>query len=420
MKNDQKITEAISLDALHETISAYIAAHWRRSMNEPRGVLAYKFLDPAAAYRGQLWDWDSYFCGLGLQNVYEDISDYVQGCVMNFLSLQRKDGSIPYMITVSDQYMEALPELSMEARDEKSDLNSIKPLLAQMALLARKEGGDDTWLRQSYDGLKRHILHWEQTQQTPCGLFVWRSYRGSGTDNHPGLYGRPLNSSAGVELNCFMCMEYRAMAKIAALCDDAAAVAAYTDKAEKLARVINARMWDPVDEIYYHLDMLSQKPPLARQEVFWNVPLKFKAWTSFMPMYAGVATPEYAGKLVEKHLMNPDEFYSDYGIRTMARNEPIYNTVETGNPSNWQGPIWIVSTYLIFQGLLNYGYYPEAETIARNLLTMLCRDIEENGAMHEYYNPETGTSGINLGFMNWNALAGQMVPALKKYRQERK
>lgn len=209
------------------------------------------------------------------------------------------------------------------------------------------------------------------------------------------------------------------MAKIAALCGDTAGVTAYTDKAKKLAQVINARMWDPVDEIYYHLDMLSQKPPLARQEVFWNVPLKFKAWTSFMPMYAGVATPEYARKLVEKHLMNPEEFYSDYGIRTMARNEPIYNTVETGNPSNWQGPIWIVSTYLIFQGLLNYGYDREAEIIARNLLTMLSRDIEENGAMHEYYNPETGSSKINLGFMNWNALAGQMVPALKKYRQER-
>ena len=33
--------------------------------------------------------------------------------------------------------------------------------------------------------------------------------------------------------------------------------------------------------------------------------------------------------------------------------------------------------------------------------------------MHEYYNPENGSSNINLGFMNWNALAGIMVPELK-------
>ena len=403
-----------TLNEMHEQLAAYIKENWHRSMNEPTGVLKYKFMDPAANYRAQLWDWDSFFCGMALRDVYEDTAQYIKGCAMNFLDLQRIDGSIPYMITVATKYMEALPDLSLQVRDEKCDLNSIKPLLAQMCVMAADKLEDYSWVQENYEKLKKHIVHWEQTQQIGNGLFVWRSYRGSGTDNHPALYGRPLNSSVGVELNCFMYMEYQAMAKIAGTCDDAQMQAIYLKKAADLAEAINAHMWDPIDEIYYHLDALSAKPPLARQDVFWDVPLKFKAWTSFMPMYAGIATEEYAEKLVKKHLTNPNEFWSDYGLRTLAKNEPVYNLVESGNPSNWQGPIWIVSTYLMFKGLLNYGYRAEAEQVARNLLTNLCRDLTENGALHEYYNPETGISNINLGFMNWNALAGLMVPDLEK------
>lgn len=112
-----------------------------------------------------------------------------------------------------------------------------------------------------------------------------------------------------------------------------------------------------------------------------------------------------------------DEFWSEYGVRTMAKNEPAYNTAETSNPSNWQDPIWIISTYIVFKGLLNYGYINEAIKIAENALKNLYRDICENGAMHKYYNPETGKNDINLGFMNWNDLAELMIKELHGYEE---
>ena len=402
---------------LHNQLAQYIKGNWHKSFNEPTGVLKHGFIDPAAVYRAQLWDWDSFFCGLALMDVYDDTAHYLQGCALNFLDLQREDGSIPYMITVSSEHMEALPELSMKKRDGSCDLNSIKPLLAQMCLLGSMKIEDKSWIINNFQKLNKHIEHWEQTQQIPNGLFVWRSYRGSGTDNHPALYGRPLNSTAGVELNCFMYKEYLAMAQISELCGDKQMADSYKQKASNLADAINQHMWDPIDRMYYHLDVLSSKPPLARQEIFWDVPLKFKTWTCFMPMFAGIAPADRADEMVREHLMNPEEFWSDYGLRTLAKNEPIYNVVESSNPSNWQGPIWIVSTYLMFMGMLNYGYYDEAKQVATNLLTNLCRDLSVNGALHEYYNPETGISNINLGFMNWNALAGLMVPQLQKSKK---
>ena len=401
---------------LDSIIKSYIKDNWRKSMNEPTGDLKHKFLDPAADYRGQLWDWDSFFCGMAIVDVYPDAVDYVEGCVRNFLDNQASDGSVPYMIDVGEErtFSYALPILDRKPRPADSELNSVKPLLSQMAMLVFNKKKDISFLKEIYEGLKNHIAHWENTQKLNNGLFVWRSYRGSGTDNHPALYGRPLNSSAGVELNCFMVMEYRAMSKIAQLCGKDAEDCEYATKADCLADCINKIMWDPIDGLYYHIDSLSKKPPLANQDICWNVPLKFRTWTCFVPMYAAIAPKEYVERMVKDHLLNPDEFWSDFGIRTLAKNEPMYTVEETSNPSNWRGPIWIVSTYIIYKGLLNYGYINEAKALCENLLSNLVRDIKENGAMHEYYNPETGKSSINLGFMNWNALAGLMVDEINK------
>lgn len=251
---------------LHGIIREYIYNNWKQSLNEPRGELNYKFLDPAANHRGQLWDWDSFFCGMSLLNTYENTYEYIQGCVMDFMEQQRCDGSIPYMVNVSDQIMEAEPE-KIVIRSKNSELNSIKPLLAQMVMLVREKCSDTCWIRQIYSKLKRYIRHWENTQLFNNGLFVWRSYRGSGTDNHPALYGRPSDSSAGVDLNCLMYSEYTAMSEIAAICCEKGDSADYLHKAQLLSEAINKHMWDPIDKMYYHLDVLSQKPRLARQTI---------------------------------------------------------------------------------------------------------------------------------------------------------
>lgn len=400
----------------HETVLRFIRENWRSSFHEADGVLKHKFLDPAAGYRGQLWDWDSYFCALGLMDVFDDTADYALGCVQNFADYMAPDGFVPYVICAhpTESSRSVLPPADRSPRGADADYNAAKPLLAQMTEIACKKEVSVTELVKIYAFLKAYIAHWENTQKAANGLFVWRSYRGSGTDNHPAIYGRPLNSSAGVELNCFMFKEYKAMENIANRCGLHAEAVLHKEKAETLKDAVNAHMWDEIDGLYYHLDMLNQKPVRAKQEITWDVPLKFKCWTCFMPMWAGIAPKERAERMVREHLLNENEFWSDFGIRTLAKNEPMYSTTEMSNPSNWQGPIWIVSTYLVFKGVLNYGYTAEAQRIAENLLDLLANDIQKNGVLHEYYNPETGDSTMSPGFMNWNALAGVMLPELEK------
>ncbi len=392
-----------------DVLKAYIKDNWHRSFNEPTGVLKYKFLDPAAEYRGQLWDWDSYFCAVAVIDMFPDTVEYLRGCVLNFLEHQRSDGSIPYMISADQgDPMPALPKLGIKCRDKDCDLNSMKPLISQMVMMVYSKTGDKEFLNEVYPKIKTHIKHWEDTQKADKGLFVWRSMRGGGTDNHPALYGRPLNSAAGTELNSFFYLEYKALSQIAGEIGDIEGAELYKMSAETLAKAINDNMYDPIDGMYYYLDMLTKTPPTAFVPVTWNVPLKFKMWTGFAPLYAKIAPKEYAKCVIEEHLLNKDEFWSDFGLRTMAKNEPIYNTAETSNPSNWQGPIWIVSAYIMYKSLVNYGYYAEADRVAENICDMLYEDYMACGAFHEYWNPETGKSTIKQGFMNWNALVWLM------------
>jgi putative isomerase len=122
-----------------------------------------------------------------------------------------------------------------------------------------------------------------------------------------------------------------------------------------------------------------------------------------------VATAEQARDVARLHYRNPESFLAKAGVRTLAANEAMYNLSETGNPSNWLGPIWIVCNYLTFRGLVKYGLNDEARDLVERTVELLGRDLEKNGCMHEYYVPETGEPVMNPGFMNWNFLVLNMI-----------
>lgn len=112
------------------------------------------------------------------------------------------------------------------------------------------------------------------------------------------------------------------------------------------------------------------------------------------------------------HLCNEAEFWSPSGLRTLAHCEPLYNMDRRGNPSNWQGPVWIVASYLVFRGLLDYGFLPEARLLTERTVALLAEDIRQHNCLHEYYNPETGAGLMNPGFLNWNFLGLTMAREL--------
>ena len=103
--------------------------------------------------------------------------------------------------------------------------------------------------------------------------------------------------------------------------------------------------------------------------------------------------------------MDEEQYLSPAGVRSHSKADvQIYNNVVMGGPSNWQGPVWGLSTVLSIYGLLNYGYRDEAKELARRILNTFAADIEQNGCLHEYYHGDTGQPLLKPGFLNWNLL----------------
>ena len=58
---------------------------------------------------------------------------------------------------------------------------------------------------------------------------------------------------------------------------------------------------------------------------------------------------------------------------------------------------------------MKYGFEAEAAELADKTIGLFGRDIERFGALHEYYEPESGEPVLNRGFQNWNYLVLNMI-----------
>jgi neutral trehalase len=306
----------------------------------------------------EFYDWDLYF-----ENLYLSYYGVWQYCFTNlreFLNRQQPDGYINRSL-IKDRNQE-----------------HFKPFLAQLVVLGAKQNKNDyEWLRGNYyQRLDKYIAKWFSYDSDGNGLPTWRSAGAAGTDNQWSRAGGGPTAFTieGVDLASYLVRELRAMAVIAQHLGLAADVTGYNSHADDLTHKMNAIFWDETDGMYY--DRSEKTSQLVRT----------KSATCFTPLFAGAATPERAARTVKEHLLNPKEFWLAYPVATYAKTEPDYYQ-GTHNECNWRGPTWAPTNYMIFQGLMRYGFTEEAKTLSDRLLDMA---VEKNSALREYYDAETG------------------------------
>ena len=104
--------------------------------------------------------------------------------------------------------------------------------------------------------------------------------------------------------------------------------------------------------------------------------------------------------MVGEHLLNEKEFWLAYPVASYAKTEPDYYQ-GSHNECNWRGPTWAPTNYMIFHGLMRYGFAAEAKILADRLLEMA---VEKNAALREYYDAETGLGLGQTRFWGFTAL----------------
>jgi hypothetical protein len=398
-------------------------------LHSPTGALAHPFITPGSVYARELWDWDSWLSDVALCQILTDAGSnskrqemlsYGQGCVLNFLDAATPDGVIPIRIQVKPRSATS-PSLADEKRS-----NMHKPVLAQhAAFLVKLDNGNAQWLREKFPVLQAFLGNYRQHQyHVATGLYFWKDDLAIGVDNDPATFFRPANSSGSIFLNCFMYKELRAMAYLARCLQlDKKIGDDYDRQADELKAAVQMQCWDERDGYYYSVD-LNLLPVTGEPGIYLGTRMvlhkghprdydcliqRIEGWSGFLAMWSGIATPEQAKRMVEEHLKNPRTLGAPYGIRSLSKMEKMYGIYASSNPSDWNGPIWGISNYLVFKSLVKYGFTAEAKEMANKTIVLFGRDFVKNDALHEYYDPDTGEAIMNKGFQNWNYLVMNMI-----------
>lgn len=399
------------------------------------GALEYPFISPGKGnYEDMLWDWDSWLADVAMRQILADnatpaekkeAAKYGQGCVLNALNYAGDDGWVPIWIERNAPTREKM----LETRNPwKSNMH--KPTLAQhAAMITRDMGGDSEWLREDFTKLQAFVAkYWNFHRHRPTGLIYWETDEAIGVDNDPSTFYRPDGSSASIFLNALMYKELLAMAYLAECLKMDELADKYKAQALQLQVDIRLNCWDPRDRFYYSCDinLLPVRKPeitsLKPGQTFRHVGQprdyecliqRFSGWSGWMALWAGIATRQEAEEMVQRHFYDKEGLYCAAGMRTLSPLEKMYNVAASGNPSSWQGPVWIVANYLVFRGLDLYGFKEEARDIAEKTVLLVGKDFERFGTLHQYYLPDSGEPVANKDYHYWNLLVLNMIDWLE-------
>jgi hypothetical protein len=208
--------------------------------------------------------------------------------------------------------------------------------------------------------------------------------------------GDPANVEA-LDLNCCLVQEARALTAMAAELGRTDEAARFREEAEARAKRINAVFWDEATGFYYHVDKADHdftlKAPgdLKRREII-----------GFLPLWAGIATPEQAKRLAAA-LADPNAFGRRYGVPSLAADDPYYNP-----RGYWNGPVWVEWNLLVQQGLRRYGYERETRELAARVAAGMIERLKRDHDFWEFYSPDEPWGGYHRTYI-WAGCIARML-----------
>jgi hypothetical protein len=345
-----------------------------------------------------LFDWDTFF-GATLAGIGD--RDLAYANAIEILHEETAEGFVPNYA---------------RAGEWKSSDRSEPPVGAITILGLYRRYHDRWFLQEAFDPLLRWNRWWAKHRDFQ-GYLTWGSdgenlpvdpedgWSGkrigaileSGLDNSPMYDSSTYNQQAHV-------LEYAdvgLMSMYIADCDALAEIATVLGKTAKAGelkerggryRAKLATLWNDETGIFLNKDLHTG------QFVTRLSP------TNFYPMLAQAATPEQAKTMVEKHLINQNEFWGEWIIPSIARNDPAFP-----DQNYWRGRIWGPMNYLVYLGLENYDDADVRQRFAQKSYELFLKEWRDKGHVHENYNAIAGTGDDVTNsdrFYHWGALLG--------------
>ncbi len=188
-----------------------------------------------------------------------------------------------------------------------------------------------------------------------------------------------------VGLNSMVALSAESLSRMARVLGQEQDAQHFSAEYARLKRLVQTRLWNPADGMY--------------ENRYWDGRFsKRLSPTNFYPLIAGIATPEQAREMVNRHLLNPKEFWGKYVIPTIARDDPAF-----ADQFYWRGTIWGPTNYLVYEGLNRYRFDKVALEYAEKNYDLFMDDWRQNQHDDEQYHAWGGNGGGDIHY-TWGAL----------------
>jgi putative isomerase len=165
-----------------------------------------------------------------------------------------------------------------------------------------------------------------------------------------------------------------------------------TERAEKYSRKLQT-LWNEEFGLYLNKDLVTGKFSYRLSP------------TLFFPLLAQVPNQEQAGRMMKEHFYNPKEFWGDFILPTIARNDIAYK-----DNKYWRGRIWAPLNMLVYMGMKYYDLPQAQKDLADKSNQLLLKSWTTERHVYENYNADNGR-GDDAGtwsdaFYHWGGLLG--------------
>lgn len=129
--------------------------------------------------------------------------------------------------------------------------------------------------------------------------------------------------------------------------------------------------------------------------------------TNFYALQADCVNETQKKRMMEEHFYNPEEFWGEYILPTIARNDPAFP-----EHSYWRGRIWAPTNYLAYTAMKHAGLKKECADLARKSEELLLKEWRLYGHVHENYSCYDGLGcGLEHSdkFYHWGGLLAYMA-----------
>jgi mannosyl-oligosaccharide glucosidase len=295
------------------------------------------------------------------------------------------------------------------------------------------------YLRSFYPLLKKHYNWYRKTQRGEISSYDREAFstkegyrwRGrsvqhiltSGIDDYPRAQP-PHPGELHVDLISWMGMMTRTMRRIAQNLGEEDDVEEFAYYETAITRNIDDLHWDEKAQTFCDATI---------DEYEESVHVCHKGYISIFPFLTGMLGPDSPRlKAVLDLIGDPEDLWSDYGIRSLSKQDEFYETDE----NYWRSPVWININYLVLKNLyvsfllshkfpintkdflqdtaiVSGPHQKQARelynTLRKNLVENVFREWEKTGFAWEQYNPDSGKGQRTQHFTGWTSMVVNMM-----------